>query len=167
MVTSRTDQMGDCRLITGYSDLSLRILGPLSRICRAAYPLLQDVVYPVYDAQGCLTKTIAIDVDATRVSRALEEKQAHIATLEHDLNRLTRIDTTMESSGNDSLPVPLTGRELQVLRFMARGATNREISELLRISHHTVKSHVIHIFNKLGVDDRTEASVWAARHSLI
>jgi DNA-binding CsgD family transcriptional regulator len=130
-------------------------------------PIRQNVVYPVYDAQGCLKKTIAIDVDATKVSKALEEKQAHIARLENDLKRLTRIDPTMESLGNDSLPVPLTGRELQVLRLMARGATNTEISELLSISHHTVKSHVIHIFNKLGVDDRTEASVWAAHHSLV
>ncbi len=130
-------------------------------------PLWQNVAYPVYDAQGYLKKTIAIDVDATRVSRTLEEKLAHIARLEQDLKRLTRIDTTMESTGNHSLPVPLTGRELQVLRLMARGATNTEISELLGISHHTVKSHVIHIFNKLGVDDRTEAAVWAARHSLV
>jgi DNA-binding NarL/FixJ family response regulator len=130
-------------------------------------PIRQNAVYPVYDARGCLKKTIAIDVDTTTVSRTIEEKQAYIARLEQDLKRLTRIDKTMETPGNVSLPAPLTGRELQVLRLMARGATNTEISELLGISHHTVKSHVIHIFNKLGVDDRTEASVWAARHSLV
>lgn len=130
-------------------------------------PLRQNVVYPVYDAQGCLTRTVAFDVDSTKVSRVLQAKQAHIARLEQDLERLTRVDTTIENPGNLSLPVPLTGRELQVLRLMARGATNTEISELLGISPHTVKSHVIHIFNKLGVDDRTEAAVWAARHCLV
>ena len=50
---------------------------------------------------------------------------------------------------------------------MAQGFTNKEISEILNISHHTVKSHVVHIFNKLGVSDRTLASVWAAQNELI
>jgi DNA-binding NarL/FixJ family response regulator len=68
---------------------------------------------------------------------------------------------------NCLLPAPLTGRELEVLRFLARGDTNAEISLHLGISPHTVKSHVIHIFNKLGVNDRTQAAVWAARHQLI
>ena len=50
---------------------------------------------------------------------------------------------------------------------MAEGFTNNEISELLSISPHTVKSHVLHIFNKIGVNDRTLASVWAARHGVV
>jgi DNA-binding NarL/FixJ family response regulator len=61
-------------------------------------------------------------------------------------------------------PAPLTGRELEVLRLVAQGATNAEI---LEISPHAVKSHVIHIFNKLGVSDRTQAAVWAARNALV
>jgi len=127
-------------------------------------PLRQNAVYPVYDTQGNLKRTVVIDIDA---GRALKEKQAHIAKLEQELARLTRIDRSVGDCANGSLPAPLTERELQVLRLMARGASNNEISDLLQISHHTVKSHVIHIFNKLGVDDRTEASVWAARHSLV
>ena len=127
-------------------------------------PLRQNAVYPVYDSQGNIERTVAIDIDT---GRALNEKQAHIAKLEQELVRLTRIDSSAGDRANGSLPAPLTERELQVLRLMARGASNTEISELLRISHHTVKSHVIHIFNKLGVDDRTEASVWAARHSMV
>jgi DNA-binding NarL/FixJ family response regulator len=50
---------------------------------------------------------------------------------------------------------------------MTEGFTNNEISEQLSISPHTVKSHVIHIFNKLSVDDRTQAAVLATRHKLI
>jgi DNA-binding CsgD family transcriptional regulator/ArsR family metal-binding transcriptional regulator len=127
-------------------------------------PLRQSVVYPVYDAHGNIERTVAIDIDSTRT---LEEKQAHITKLEQELARLTRIDGSLGERANGSLPAPLTKREFQVLRLMARGASNTQISDLLQISHHTVKSHVIHIFNKLGVDDRTEASVWAARHSLV
>jgi DNA-binding CsgD family transcriptional regulator/ArsR family metal-binding transcriptional regulator len=127
-------------------------------------PIRQNAVYPVYNARGSIERTVEIDIDATRT---LKEKQAHITKLEQELARLTRIDRSIGNHANGSLPTPLTERELQVLRLMARGASNIEISDLLRISHHTVKSHVIHIFNKLGVDDRTEASVWAARHSLV
>lgn len=61
----------------------------------------------------------------------------------------------------------LTTRELEVLRLIATGLTNVEISEALAISRHTVKSHVIHISNKLGASDRTEAVVLAARLGMI
>lgn len=60
----------------------------------------------------------------------------------------------------------LTRRETHVLRLLARGQANTEIASRLQISPHTVKSHVINIFNKLGVNDRIQAAVWAARHGL-
>jgi DNA-binding CsgD family transcriptional regulator len=61
----------------------------------------------------------------------------------------------------------LTPRELQVLELISEGQTNQSIAGQLAISPHTVKSHVIHIFNKLGVSDRTQAAVLAARLQLI
>ena len=60
----------------------------------------------------------------------------------------------------------LTGRETHVLRLVAKGHANTQIAARLQISPHTVKSHVINIFNKLGVSDRIQAAVWAARHGL-
>ncbi len=61
----------------------------------------------------------------------------------------------------------LTRRETHVLRLLAKGHANTEIAVRLQISHHTVKSHVINIFNKLGVNDRIQAAVWATQHGLI
>jgi len=61
----------------------------------------------------------------------------------------------------------LTDRELQVLRLLANGASNPEISESLVISPHTVKTHVTHIYDKLGVNDRAQAAAWASRHNII
>ena len=72
----------------------------------------------------------------------------------------------LEDNQNE-IQTDLTDREIQVLRLVAEGATNIEISESLFISPHTVKSHVIHIFNKLGVNDRTQAAVWATRHKIV
>ncbi len=61
----------------------------------------------------------------------------------------------------------LTARELDVLRLTARGATNREIADELFISEGTVKSHVGHIFSKLGLRDRAAAIVLAFDHGLV
>jgi len=68
---------------------------------------------------------------------------------------------------NNDIQLTLTVREIQVLRLVAEGCTNPEISQILAISGHTVKTHVVHIFNKLGVNARTQAAVWAARNRLV
>ena len=62
---------------------------------------------------------------------------------------------------------PLTKREEEVLKLMATGLTNREIGGVLFISEGTVKTHVEHIIGKLGVSDRVQAAVWAARQGLV
>ena len=61
----------------------------------------------------------------------------------------------------------LTGREHDVLRLMARGATNTEIATELIVSEATVKSHVGAIFTKLGVRDRAAAIVFAYDHGIV
>ena len=65
------------------------------------------------------------------------------------------------------LPEPLTSRELEVLRLLALGYTNRQIAKELVISLGTVKNHVEHIRAKLGVSDRTQAVVRALEHGII
>lgn len=84
-------------------------------------------------------------------------------------NLSSTIDLSISNQQN-TLRTPknlLTERELQVLRHLSNGATNHEISEALFISQHTVKTHVTHIFDKLGVNGRTQAAVWATRQNLI
>lgn len=61
----------------------------------------------------------------------------------------------------------LTGREHEVLRHMARGATNAEIAARLYVSETTVKSHVGAIFSKLGARDRAAAIVLAYDHGFV
>jgi ATP/maltotriose-dependent transcriptional regulator MalT len=60
----------------------------------------------------------------------------------------------------------LSARELEVLRLIARGRSNREIASALVISEHTVARHVQNIFRKLGVSSRTAASAFAYEHDL-
>lgn len=61
----------------------------------------------------------------------------------------------------------LTHRETQVLHLLAKGHSNTRIASRLGISPHTVKSHVINIFNKLGVNDRIQAAVVATKRQII
>jgi DNA-binding NarL/FixJ family response regulator len=61
----------------------------------------------------------------------------------------------------------LTDRELEVLRLIATGATNREIAETLVVSEGTVKNHVSSILSTLGLRDRIQAALYAHEHGLI
>lgn len=63
--------------------------------------------------------------------------------------------------------IPLTQRETQVLRHLALGLSNKEIAQSLEISIETVKEHVQHLLRKMGVNDRTQAAVWAVRKGLV
>jgi LuxR family maltose regulon positive regulatory protein len=66
------------------------------------------------------------------------------------------------------LPVePLTGRELEVLRLLAAGSSNREIARKLVVSEGTVKRHIYNVFNKLDVRSRTQAMVRARTLNLL
>ncbi|GCE24323.1 response regulator [Dictyobacter kobayashii] len=61
----------------------------------------------------------------------------------------------------------LTEREIEVLRQIAQGATNREIAIRLVISEGTVKNHISNILSRLGLRDRTQAALYAREHSLL
>ncbi|MEJ3744432.1 response regulator transcription factor [Actinomycetes bacterium KLBMP 9797] len=62
--------------------------------------------------------------------------------------------------------LPLTDREVEVLRLVATGATNREIGARLYLTEGTVKNHVSRILTRLGLRDRTQAAVYARDHGL-
>jgi DNA-binding NarL/FixJ family response regulator len=68
---------------------------------------------------------------------------------------------------NVDVEAPLTQRESEVLAKLAEGLTNKQIAADLHISYETVKEHVQHILQKIGVTDRTQAAVWAVRRGLV
>jgi DNA-binding NarL/FixJ family response regulator len=63
--------------------------------------------------------------------------------------------------------VQLTPREMATLRLLADGKSNKEIANALNISERTVKTHLVHLFEKLGVTSRTEAIKVATRRGLV
>jgi DNA-binding NarL/FixJ family response regulator len=61
----------------------------------------------------------------------------------------------------------LTAREVEILRLVAKGATNREIGRVLFVSEGTVKNHVSRVLGRLGLRDRTQAAIYAREHGLL
>jgi DNA-binding NarL/FixJ family response regulator len=64
-------------------------------------------------------------------------------------------------------PAGLTSREVEVLRLLARGFTQREIAEQLVITRRTAGAHIEHIYQKIGVSNRARASLFAIKHGLV
>ena len=73
----------------------------------------------------------------------------------------------MQAVSAPESPVDLTERETEVLRLMARGQSNKQIARSLQISEKTVKTHVSNILSKLGVQSRTQATLYAIRIGLV
>jgi DNA-binding CsgD family transcriptional regulator len=96
-----------------------------------------------------------LDLDAAR----------RLFTQLHANPRLARIEQPPGRTVRQS-PGSLSERELQVLRLLAAGKTNRAIAEELFISEKTVARHVSNIFDKVGVSSRTGAAAWAFHHNL-
>ncbi len=63
--------------------------------------------------------------------------------------------------------VPLSPREMEILQYVTRGMSNKEIALALGISHQTVKNHMTSILRKLAVEDRTQAAVYALRRGWV
>jgi DNA-binding NarL/FixJ family response regulator len=78
----------------------------------------------------------------------------------------TATASTVDASGPLNAS-DLTGREIEVLRLIAQGATNREIAERLVISEGTVKNHISNILSRLGLRDRTQAAIYARENNLL
>jgi DNA-binding NarL/FixJ family response regulator len=64
-------------------------------------------------------------------------------------------------------PDGLSRREVQVLKLLAAGHSNRQVAERLFVSPHTVANHVRHILSKTNTSNRTEAAAYAIRHGLV
>jgi DNA-binding NarL/FixJ family response regulator len=120
-------------------------------------------------AAGYLLK----DLPAAELANAV--RLAHAGVTQLDSAVAQRLATTLappdrrQSSRDDTTHADdaLTARELDVLRLVASGSTNREIAARLFLSEGTVKNHISRILSRLGLRDRTQAAIYARDNELI
>ena len=121
------------------------------------YDTDQDILRAIEaGATGYLLKDTPADVLIDAVHRAARGETVLAAPV---ASRLTQRVRSPEPT--------LTGRELEILAHLTAGRTNRDIARHLHISEATVKSHLAHIYTKLGVDNRAAATSAALRRGLV
>jgi len=92
-----------------------------------------------------------------RIVNAADDKSVRLLTYIDKLLATFTQSPSIESTKNNSLTEPLSERELEVLRLISTGRSNREIAELLVITLSTVKTHINRLYGKLEAKRRTEA----------
>jgi len=99
----------------------------------------------------------------------LDEVRGICTPLDVRLARADALDARLAATRQRPLanPAGLSSREVEVLRLLATGQTNREIADALFLSERTVHVHVTHIYTKIGADNRAGATAFAYQHSLI
>lgn len=161
-------------------DLRMPVLdgAAATRRIHAAHPQVRVIVLTTFDedeaifdglrsgAIGYLLKDAPTDklYEAIRSAHKGESfiQPSVAARLVAEFSRLSAQPPAMQQ-----LAEPLSAREMDVLRLLANGATNREIASQLVLAEGTVKNYVTNIFNKMGVDDRTSAAMRAKELGLI
>ncbi|MDD4335246.1 MAG: response regulator transcription factor [Desulfotomaculaceae bacterium] len=116
-------------------------------------------------ASGYVLKDISPDLLIQAIiGVARGESFIHPAMTTKMLTEFSRLSSLSCQKNN---PMGLTRREYDVLRLVAHGDSNRSIADQLYISEKTVKNHLTNIFQKLGVEDRTQAAIQAVKNKLI
>ncbi len=97
----------------------------------------------------------------------IREEEYDTAALQVWLNLRIEAATGPYMVNPDEHFVPLSPREMEILRYVTQGKTNKQIAQSLGISHQTVKNHVSSILTKLDVEDRTQAAIYAMRRGWV
>jgi DNA-binding NarL/FixJ family response regulator len=143
-------------------------IGATRRI-REVAPEARVVVLTAFsDREGIID---AFDAGATgyllKDAEPAELLRAVKAAAEGDSPLAPRAARLLLEARTERQPVEdLTEREREVLRLVAEGLPNKLIARRLEISEKTVKAHLTSVFRRIGVDDRTQAALWATRHGL-
>ncbi len=123
-----------------------------------------DLVLPAIKA-GALSYLLK-DVSAADLSTAIRSAADGKPTLHPMAASKMMQEVKVEEHSKDGIK-QISPREMEVLKLIARGCSNRKIAEHLFISERTVKTHVTHLFDKLDLHDRTQLAIYAIQNNLV
>jgi NarL family two-component system response regulator LiaR len=135
---------------------------PEAKIIIVTSFLDDDKVYPALEAGA--TSYILKTSKASEIAEGVRATYQGQSILEPEVTG--KMMTKMRQKNQHELHEELTPREMEILLLMAQGKSNQEIADDLFISLKTVKTHVSNILSKLQVQDRTQAVIYAFKHSL-
>jgi DNA-binding NarL/FixJ family response regulator len=148
-------------------------LAALSRI-KLERPEMPVLMFSAFDNPTYVARAVALGASGYVLKGATKDKlidaikkvaKGDTIWTREELRRVTGALATPRLASD--VDVPLTKRESEVLKQLAKGSTNKQIADELDISYETVKEHVQHILRKIGVTDRTQAAVWSVRKGLV
>jgi len=144
-------------------------------VLRRRLPTCRVIMLTTFDDEQYVVQALAAgasgyllkDLPSSELADAIRLAHAGVAQL--DAAATARLATALARPGVAGPPPvhPLTDREVEVLRLVAGGASNREIAARLYLSHGTVKNHVSRILARLGLRDRTQAALYARDRGLL
>jgi len=136
---------------------------PHAEVYRQAMDLVQDIASDLQDERlrSCFLTSPLVQ-ELTKIARDTETEISRQGPAVSGLD----FQPGRQPPPVQELPAGLTAREVEVLRLVAQGATNRAIAESLHISVKTVNAHVTHILNKTGCANRAAAAAFAVQHGL-
>jgi two-component system, NarL family, response regulator LiaR len=136
---------------------------PEAKIIIVTSFLDDEKVYPALEAGA--TSYMLKTSKASEIANAVRVTYSGQPVLEPEVTG--KMMMKMRQKNNVELHEELTEREMEVLMLIAEGKTNQEIADELFIALKTVKTHVSNILSKLQVQDRTQAVIYAFRHSIV
>jgi NarL family two-component system response regulator LiaR len=142
----------------------IREISPETKVIVLTSFAEDDKVFPAIQAGavGYLLK----DVSPSDLAKAIEAVHRGDTQLHPDIQKKLMDQFTSPIGEPPVGPDELTPRELEVLQLIALGKSNRDLANELVISEKTVKTHVSNILNKLHLDDRTQAAIYAIKQGM-
>jgi NarL family two-component system response regulator LiaR len=142
----------------------VKAVSPSTRIIVLTSFADDDKVFPAIKA-GAISYLLK-DVQPEELARAIRAAQRGEAVLHSEVAAKLMQEFSAPRTADNPVE-QLTEREMDVLRLIAKGQSNKEIADTLVISEKTVKTHVSNILSKLHLADRTQAAIYALRQRLV
>jgi DNA-binding NarL/FixJ family response regulator len=145
-----------------------------TKLIREKHPDAKIVMLTMLDQEGYVYEAVKAGATGYMLKNTSSDDLVHAIQTVFEGKALLHPDATAQLlkefvslADNKAKDYGLSSREMEVLQLLSQGNTNKEIAKALWISEQTVKTHVAHIFDKLGTSDRTETVATALRNGLV
>ena len=145
-----------------------------TKLIREKHNDAKVVMLTMLDQEGYVYEAVKAGATGYMLKNTSSDDLVHAIQTVYEGKALLHPDATAQLlqefvslADNKAKDYGLSSREMEVLQLLSEGNTNKEIAKALWISEQTVKTHVAHIFDKLGTSDRTETVATALRNGLV